>query len=125
MDVKTINSYLTYFLDHFVSIAYTSEYGLGNRHTTLIGRVIMTLIKADIVNAVVEENGFSKKRAINTVETLLEILKDTLASGEDVLVSGFGKFCVNQKRERRGRNPANGENLMLTPRKVVKFRCFW
>ena len=84
---------------------------------------IMTLTKADIVKAIEEENGFSKKKSIETVETLLELIKSTLASGEDVLVSGFGKFCVHEKAERRGRNPATGGDLMLRPRKVVTFKC--
>jgi integration host factor subunit alpha len=53
----------------------------------------------------------------------LEIIKRTLESGEDVLVSGFGKFCVKTKRERRGRNPATGEDMMLEPRRIVTFNC--
>ncbi|MGB5992838.1 MAG: integration host factor subunit alpha [Desulfobacterales bacterium] len=57
------------------------------------------------------------------VETLLEIIKNSLASGEDVLISNFGKFCLNEKAERKGRNPATGDDLMLEPRKVVTFRC--
>jgi integration host factor subunit alpha len=57
------------------------------------------------------------------VETLLELIKSKLASGEDLLVSGFGKFSVKEKRERRGRNPATGEEMMLRPRKVVTFKC--
>ncbi len=83
----------------------------------------MTLTKADIVTAIVEEFGYPKKKSIETVETLLEIIKSTLASGEDVLVSGFGKFCVKKKKERRGRNPAKGGDLMLRARKVVTFKC--
>ena len=57
------------------------------------------------------------------VETLLEIIKGALESGEDVLVSGFGKFCVNEKKERMGRNPATGEAMMMEARQVVTFRC--
>jgi integration host factor subunit alpha len=83
----------------------------------------MTLAKADLVDAVAEGNGFPRKKAFETVETLLEIIKKTLASGEDVLVSGFGKFCVKSKKERRGRNPATSADMMLAPRKVVTFRC--
>ena len=49
-------------------------------------------------------------------------MKSTLASGEDVLISGFGKFCVKQKKERKGRNPATGEDLMPAPRKVVTLK---
>ncbi len=83
----------------------------------------MTLTKANIVEAVAEQTGYPKNQSINTIETLLEIMKRTLESGEDVLVSGFGKFCVKEKRERRGRNPATGEDMMLEPRRVVTFRC--
>lgn len=57
------------------------------------------------------------------VETLLDIIKGTLESGEDILISGFGKFNVKDKKERRGRNPATDEELMLAPRRVVTFKC--
>jgi integration host factor subunit alpha len=83
----------------------------------------MALTKAEIIEAVAEGNGFSKKQATDTVETLLEIMKRTLTSGEDVLVSGFGKFCVKEKSERRGRNPATGDAMMLRPRRVITFKC--
>jgi integration host factor subunit alpha len=83
----------------------------------------MTLTKAQIEESVRNQTGFSKNKSSEIVETLLEIIKNTLASGEDVLVSGFGKFCVMEKKERKGRNPATGEDLMLDPRKVVSFKC--
>jgi integration host factor subunit alpha len=83
----------------------------------------MTLTKADIAEAVQSKLGLPKKQSADIVESLLEIIKSTLEGGEDVLVSGFGKFCVNEKSERRGRNPATGEDLMLAPRKVVTFKC--
>ena len=83
----------------------------------------MPLTKAKIIEKVSTRNGFTKKLSTETVETLLEIIKQTLASGEDVLISGFGKFCVKEKSERKGRNPATGEDMMLAPRKVVTFRC--
>lgn len=83
----------------------------------------MTLTKADIVEAVQKETGFTKHKSTELVESLLETLKTKLESGEDVLVSGFGKFCVNEKHERRGRNPATGDDMMLRPRKVVTFKC--
>jgi integration host factor subunit alpha len=56
------------------------------------------------------------------VETLLETIKSSIESGEDVLVSGFGRFCVKEKKQRRGRNPATGEDMILRPRKVVTFK---
>ncbi len=83
----------------------------------------MTLIKSHLIDAIAEQNGFSKKKSTETVETILEIIKSTLVSGQDVLISGFGKFCVKEKRERKGRNPATGEDMMLAPRRVVTFRC--
>ena len=81
------------------------------------------LTKARIIEDVAEQNGFSKLQASDTVETLLEILKRTLEDGEDVLISGFGKFCVKEKSKRRGRNPATEEDMMLRARKVVTFKC--
>ena len=83
----------------------------------------MTLTKSHLIDAIAEQNGFTKKQSSETVETILELIKSELASGDDVLISGFGKFCVKDKRERRGRNPATGENMMVAPRRVVTFRC--
>ena len=83
----------------------------------------MTLTKIQVVESIQNQTGFPKNKSSEIVETLLEIIKRTLTSGENVLVSGFGKFCVNDKKERKGRNPATGEDMMLTPRKVVTFKC--
>lgn len=83
----------------------------------------MTLTKAQIVDEIPERLGFSRKKSIDVVETLLEILKRTMETGEDVLISGFGKFCVKQKQSRRGRNPATGDDMLLGGRRVVVFRC--
>ena len=83
----------------------------------------MTLTKAHIVEALAEQNGYTKNQSSEIIETLLELIKRSLESGEDVLVSGFGKFCVKEKHERRGRNPATGEDMMLEPRRVVTFNC--
>ena len=83
----------------------------------------MTLTKNDLVKALAKENGYPVNQTIEIVETLLEIIKSKLASGEDVLVSGFGKFCVHKKRERRGRNPATGKDVKLEARRVVTFKC--
>jgi len=82
----------------------------------------MTLTKSDIV-AKVHELGFTKKKSIDIVESLLETIKSTLEKGEDVLISRFGKFCVREKNQRRGRNPATGSDLMLRERRVVTFKC--
>jgi integration host factor subunit alpha len=83
----------------------------------------ITLTKARIVQAVVENNGYTQQKAFETVEILLELIKSTLENSEDVLISSFGKFCVKKKTERRGRNPATGKDMMMRPRKVVTFRC--
>jgi integration host factor subunit alpha len=83
----------------------------------------MGLTKAQIVKTIQNHLNLPKNKSTEIVESLLEIIKSTLESGEDVLVSGFGKFCVKEKRERQGRNPATSENLMLAPRRVVTFKC--
>ena len=82
----------------------------------------MALTKNDIVSTV-HELGFTKKKSVDIVESLLEIIKSSLERGEDVLISGFGKFCVKNKSQRRGRNPATGSDLILRERKVVTFKC--
>ncbi|MFZ5573255.1 MAG: integration host factor subunit alpha [Thermodesulfobacteriota bacterium] len=83
----------------------------------------MTLTKEQIVDDVQDQIGFHRKKSAELVETLLEIMKRSLENGEDVLISGFGKFCVKQKAERKGRNPATGKDMMLAKRKVVTFKC--
>ncbi len=84
----------------------------------------MTLKKSHIVNDVHPFMFWnSKKKTFDLVETLLEIMKRTLESGDDLLISNFGKFCVKEKKERKGRNPATGEDMIITPRRVVTFRC--
>ncbi len=83
----------------------------------------MTVTKDHIINSVCTQLDLPKKKAADMLESLLELVEKTLESGEDVLISGFGKFCVKQKEERKGRNPATGEDLMLGSRKVVTFKC--
>lgn len=83
----------------------------------------MTLTKASIIEEVQNQLRFSKKESTDLIEALLEIMKRTLTGGEDVLISGFGKFCVKRKKERRGRNPATGDDMLLSPRQVVTFKC--
>jgi len=82
----------------------------------------MALTKSDIVTTV-HDLGFTKKKSVEIIESLLEIIKKALATNEDVLISGFGKFCVKQKTKRRGRNPATGQDLILRERRVVTFKC--
>ena len=83
----------------------------------------MTLTKASIIETVSAENGWTQKQSSEYVDLLIEIMKNTLISGEDLLVSGFGKFSVKEKRERKGRNPATDEDMILPARRVVTFRC--
>lgn len=83
----------------------------------------MALTKIEIVNSIADQIGYPKNHASEIVETVLEIIKKALESGDDVLISNFGKFRVKEKKKRRGRNPATGEALMLKPRKVVTFKC--
>jgi integration host factor subunit alpha len=84
----------------------------------------MTLTKAHIVKALSKQNGYTKKQSVYRIEVLIEFIKRSLESGEDVAINGFGKFCVKEKHERLGRNPATGENMMLKPRRVVTFKRF-
>ena len=81
----------------------------------------MVMTKYTVVEKLQSDLGFPKKQALETVESMLEIIKATLESGEDLLVSGFGKFIVKKKNERKGRNPATGEDVILPARRVVTF----
>ena len=83
----------------------------------------MAVTKADVIKAVFEQTGFTLRKSTEMVEIIQELIKSRLESGEDVLFSGFGKFSVQEKNERKGRNPATGEDLMLPPRRVVRFKC--
>jgi len=82
----------------------------------------MALTKNNIVEQIQTGCGFPRNKSVEITESLLELIKSSLASGDDVLISGFGKFCVRDKKERKGRNPATGEDLMLKPRRVVTFK---
>lgn len=85
--------------------------------------ISMTLTKLQIAESLQEQLNLSKKESSEALETLLETIKRALESSEDVMISGFGKFCVKDKKERKGRNPATGEDLMLSARKTVTFKC--
>ncbi len=82
----------------------------------------MTLTKADLVRRIYKSKKLDKLESAQAIERLLEIMKQRLEAGENVLISGFGKFSVRDKRSRRGRNPHTGEDLILAPRRVVTFR---
>jgi len=83
----------------------------------------MALTKADLIERIQTNNDLTKKQSTDIVESLLETIKQTLESEEDVLVSGFGKFRVKEKAPRRGRNPATGTDMELWGRRVVTFKC--
>ena len=83
----------------------------------------MTLTKDHLVQSIKESTGMSKAQSKRTIGNLLEILKENLASGKNVLISGFGKFSVKDKESRKGRNPATGGDLMLDCRRGVTFRA--
>jgi len=83
----------------------------------------VTLTKAHIAKTIHNHCGFTNDRSAQVIDSLLEILKKTLENGEDVLISGFGKFYVKDKRGRRGRNPQTGNDMMLGERRVVRFMC--
>jgi integration host factor subunit alpha len=83
---------------------------------------IMTLTKENLVQSLYDQCGFSKHQSRALVETVFEMVKKSLVSGDDVLISGFGKFYVKNKSQRKGRNPATGEDLTLDARRVVTFK---
>ena len=83
----------------------------------------MACTKTTIIEKIAEKNNLSPSQAKGIIESLLEIMKETLASGEDIMISGFGKFQVNEKTPRKGRNPATDKFMMLDKRRVVTFKC--
>jgi len=83
----------------------------------------MALTKAELIQKVQSTNDLTQKQSTKLVEATIDIIKDTLASGEDVLISGFGKLCIKHKAERKGRNPATGEDKVISVRRVVTFKC--
>jgi integration host factor subunit alpha len=80
------------------------------------------MTKAEIVEQIYERVGFSKKEAAELVEKVFEIIKETLAEGEKVKISGFGNFVVRHKNARKGRNPQTGQEILLEARKVLTFK---
>jgi nucleoid DNA-binding protein len=84
----------------------------------------MTLIKANIIGAVSDHTGFSKKKSRHTVNTLIEIIKSTLESGQNIKLGHFGKFDIKEKKARRWRSPFTNEIMMLPPKRVVTFKSF-
>jgi len=83
----------------------------------------MSFTKAHLADSIHDQLGLPKNQSVKVLESIIEIIKKTLENGEDVLITGFGKFYVKEKKKRRGRNPATGEDLMLGSRRVVRFKC--
>jgi integration host factor subunit alpha len=83
----------------------------------------LTCTKTKLIEKIVDKYPQKPSEAKETIETLLEIVKSTLASGEDIMISGFGKFQVIEKAPRKGRNPATGDAMILEKRRVVTFKC--
>ncbi len=83
----------------------------------------MALTKTAITDKLQERLNLSGPEAYDLMENLLEIMKETMESGDDLLISGFGKFCVNEKKARKGRNPATNAAMTLPKRKIVTFKC--
>ena len=83
----------------------------------------MALTKTIIAEKIQDSLDLSRTDTYNVMEDFLEIIKSTIADGEDIMISGFGKFCVNEKKARKGRNPATDEEMILPARKVVTFKC--
>jgi integration host factor subunit alpha len=81
----------------------------------------MALKKIDIIETIYAELDISKRECAQIVESLIDIIKERLARGEAVMITGFGKWSVKKKRARRGRNPQTGEKIMIDGRRVVKF----
>ncbi|MEW6569863.1 MAG: integration host factor subunit alpha [Nitrospirota bacterium] len=81
------------------------------------------MTKADLIERIFEKIGLSKKEAQEIVEIIFDVMKQAFVEGESVKISGFGTFNVRQKSSRRGRNPKTGEDLEITPRKVITFRA--
>jgi integration host factor subunit alpha len=82
----------------------------------------MTMTKADIIERIHERVGFSKKEASEVVESVFEVMKNRLEEGDTVKLSGFGKFVINDKVPRKGRNPQSGEEIVITGRRVLSFK---
>jgi integration host factor subunit alpha len=83
----------------------------------------ITLTKAHLSEALFSKNIFTKTQSAQVIDTLFDLIKQSLQNGEDVLISGFGKFSVQEKQAHKGRNPLTGQKIMLPARKVVTFKC--
>ncbi len=83
----------------------------------------MALTKTIIAEKIQDNLYLSRTTSQEIMEEFLEIIKETIENGEDIMISGFGKFCVNEKQKRKGRNPATDQEMTLPARRVVTFKC--
>ncbi len=83
----------------------------------------MSLTKCAIAENICRECDYCKSRPSELLELILEVIEQSLISGEDVLISGFGKFCVNERNERRVKKPAPGYHITLGAKRSVTFKC--
>jgi len=82
----------------------------------------MSLTKSDLITTLIEQAGLSKKESLSAIESTFDIIKSELGSGNDVMITGLGKWSVKAKKERNGRNPHTGKNMAIAARKVVTFK---
>jgi integration host factor subunit alpha len=119
LKLKSMNN-SNHSLDNITSITIDS---INYKNHQYSRRYPLALTKQTIIEKISTKNNQTPSQAKDSLETLLEIMKSTLASGEDIMISRFGKFQVNEKAPRKGRNPATGKDMMLKERRTVTFRC--
>jgi len=98
-------------------------YNLNKSQDLVAGVKFMALTKTIIAEKIQNKLNLSRTTTYEIMEEFLEIIKETIENGEDIMISGFGKFCVNEKNARKGRNPATDEEMTLPARRVVTFKC--
>ena len=81
-----------------------------------------TLTRMDLSEAVFREVGLSRNESAQLVESVLDFVSDALVDGQSVKISSFGTFSVRQKAARIGRNPKTGQEVPISPRRVLTFR---
>jgi integration host factor subunit alpha len=108
-----------------VELLYSTNFFLTSIYVLniIIKIEVEFMTKADLVERIFEKIGLSKKEAQEIIEILFDTMRQTFIEGESVKISGFGTFNVRQKTARRGRNPKTGDDLEITPRRVITFRA--
>ena len=110
---------------YMVELLYSTNFFLTSIYVLniIIKIEVEFMTKADLVERIFEKIGLSKKEAQEIIEILFDTMRQTFIEGESVKISGFGTFNVRQKAARRGRNPKTGDDLEITPRRVITFRA--